>query len=216
LVQQEDTGVSTREPSERKIHEYVKTHFGDDISAYLYTPAEQRALFGKWLKIIRQSRPPLDKTPPVPRPRRLSFVNRKVRAASTGEAQDRRSKCLSQGDLGVKAYEAWKALFGSWRSFDDRTIRKLEDGKDIVLTQQLVLCLAVALEADDEELAILFEAAGFSGWNSYKARRLGVGASILTYIEQGAEDHVGKTLQAKEILHVLKLRMQAEITDASD
>lgn len=216
-------GSGTGDAERKEINKYLQEHFGESLDAFLYPPDEHQRLHGRWLKIIRETRLPEERKKKHhhhTRPRRrsaelVSAQQQQQLPASPAPQQDQRSKCLSQSSLAVKASRTWEILYGEPYTFDDRLIRKIEAGEQ-TLTKQLVTCLAVSLRADRKELAILFEAAGYHGWDWYKTQLTWSGGSILTYIEEGAENYDYEKFVPAEILHVIKLRMDAEISDSVD
>ncbi len=193
-----------------EIQAYMRDQFGDRGPLFLYSTDAQQRLLGHWLKIIRECRPS-DKRPS--KTRRPRHVRRGGKSQDTALHQDQRSKCLSQAGLALRAIDASKALFDEELFFDDRLIRKIEAG-EVPLNRRLVLCLAVALRADKHEIAILFDAAGYNGWDWYKTEVRMARSSILTSMERGAQEHQIKKLTSPEILHVIKLWMDAEFSDA--
>ncbi len=162
--------------------ELLNRLFGIQVDTFLQEPQALRKRFGEWAKKIR-----LEKTWPPDTQNPAAHMTEAVFAA--------------------RFNAAWWRVFGQICSKGERWVRKLEAG-EVPLNPGIIMCVAMALDADELESALLLEAAGWGGWISLVLRRI---ASILSICDV-VENEAGLTLD--EVKHLLLLRLEVECREA--
>lgn len=156
--------------------------FGTQIDTYLLEPEALRKRFGEWVRKIR-----LEKT----RPRNYNG----------------RTSHMTEAVFAMRFNAAWWHLFHQICSKGERWVRKLEAG-EVPLNPGIIMCVAMALNADELESALLLEAAGWNGWMGFILRRLVAELNICNIVE----DETSLTLA--EVKHLLQLQLEVSYKEA--
>lgn len=156
--------------------------FGTQVDTFLEEPQTLRKRFGEWTKKIR-----LEKTWPR-------------------DAQNTSSH-MTEAIFAARFNAAWWHVFHQLCSKGERWVRKLEAGQ-VPLNPGVIMCVAMALDVDELESALLLEAAGWGGWISFILRRIVTILSICDIVE----NETGLTLE--EVKHLLQLQLEAECKEA--
>ena len=163
-------------------YEHLNRLFGTQIDTYLQEPDALRKRYGEWVKKIR-----LEK-------KWLRHYRGKV-------------SHMTEAVFAARFNAAWWSLFHQVSAKSARWVRKLEAG-ETPLNPGVLMCVALALDVDELEAALLLEAGGWSGWVSFTQRRLGTVHGICDIVDNEA----GLTLD--EVKHLLQLHLEVARKEA--